>query len=130
MAAAQVAKKLKDKRQQRTIEGIFKKVKNLHYIYFLSSSIKPQLSKHYIFQIDKNDTGSISLSEYFGIFSAHGIVVDKAETSRVILLAGEDGILSKDKFVKIVQGSNFFMKSFDKNKDGEVTEVKSFIIPI
>jgi hypothetical protein len=26
MAAAQVAKKLKDKRQQRTIEGIFKKV--------------------------------------------------------------------------------------------------------
>ena len=29
MAAAQVAKKLKDKRKQRTIEGIFKKV----YIY-------------------------------------------------------------------------------------------------
>ena len=27
MAAAQVAKKLKDKRQQRTIEGIFKKVR-------------------------------------------------------------------------------------------------------
>ena len=27
MAAAQVAKKLKDKRKQRTIEGIFKKVK-------------------------------------------------------------------------------------------------------
>jgi hypothetical protein len=26
MAAAQVAKKLKDKRQKRTIEGIFKKV--------------------------------------------------------------------------------------------------------
>ena len=26
MAAAQVAKKLKDKRKQRTIEGIFKKV--------------------------------------------------------------------------------------------------------
>ena len=30
MAAAQVAKKLKDKRQQRTIEGIFKKVSNIH----------------------------------------------------------------------------------------------------
>ena len=29
MAAAQVAKKLKDKRQQRTIEGIFKKVKRI-----------------------------------------------------------------------------------------------------
>ena len=29
MAAAQVAKKLKDKRQQRTIEGIFKKVKGI-----------------------------------------------------------------------------------------------------
>ena len=28
MAAAQVAKKLKDKRQQRTIEGIFKKVES------------------------------------------------------------------------------------------------------
>ena len=27
MAAAQVAKKLKDKRQKRTIEGIFRKVK-------------------------------------------------------------------------------------------------------
>jgi hypothetical protein len=42
----------------------------------------------------------------------------------VIRLAGEDGNLSKDKFVKIVQGSDFFMKSFDKNKDGEVTEVR------
>ena len=51
-------------------------------------------------------------------------MVNKAETSRVIRLAGEDGILSKDKFVKIVQGSDFFMKSFDKNKDGEVTEVR------
>ena len=28
MAAAQVAKKLKDKRKQRTIEGIFKKVQS------------------------------------------------------------------------------------------------------
>jgi len=97
MAAAQVAKKLKDKRQQRTIEGIFKKV-------------------------DKEGKGSITLNDYFGIFSSHGIVVDKVETSRVISLAGEDGTLSKEKFVKIVQGSDFFMKSFDKNKDGEVTE--------
>ena len=29
MAAAQVAKKLKDKRQQKTIEGIFKKVRTI-----------------------------------------------------------------------------------------------------
>jgi Ca2+-binding EF-hand superfamily protein len=85
------------------------------------------LRKYNIFQIDKDDTGSISLPEYFGIFSAHGIVVDKAETSRVIRLAGDDEKLSKDKFLKIMQGSDFFMKSFDKNKDGEVTEVKSFI---
>ena len=75
-------------------------------------------------QVDKDGIGSISLSEYFGIFSAHSIVVDKVETNRVIRLAGEDGNLSKDKFVKIVQGSDFFMKSFDKNKDGEVTEVR------
>ena len=33
MAAAQVAKKLKDKRQQRTIEGIFKKVCILYCMY-------------------------------------------------------------------------------------------------
>lgn len=97
MAAAQVAKKLKDRRQQRTIEGVFKKV-------------------------DKDGSGSISLSDYFGIFEDHGIVVNKAETNRVIRLAGEDGTLNKENFVKIVRGSDFFLKSFDKNKDGEVTE--------
>ena len=32
MAAAQVAKKLKDKRQQRTIEGIFKKVCRIYFL--------------------------------------------------------------------------------------------------
>jgi hypothetical protein len=36
-------------------------------------------------------------------------------------LAREDGNLSKDKFVK-------FMKSFDKNKDVEVTEVRMLSI--
>ena len=36
MAAAQVAKKLKDKRQQRTIEGIFKKVSIVVYYVELS----------------------------------------------------------------------------------------------
>ena len=45
--------------------------------------------------------------------------------SRVIKLAGEDGNLTKENFVKIVKSSDFFMKSFDKNKDGVVTEVGS-----
>ena len=85
---------------------------------------------NFSFQVDKNDTGRITTSEYFGIFESHGIVVDKAETARVIHLAGENGTLSKDKFVKIVQGSDFFMKSFDKNNDGEVTEVKKTDAPI
>ena len=43
--------------------------------------------------------------------------------SRVIKLAGEDGNLTKENFVKIVKSSDFFMKSFDENKDGVVTEV-------
>ena len=42
---------------------------------------------------------------------------------RVIKLAGEDGNLTKENFVKILKTSDFFMKSFDKNKDGVVTEV-------
>ena len=45
------------------------------------------------------------------------------ETRRVVKLAGEDGMLTKENFFKIVQGSDFFLKSFDKNNDGEVTEV-------
>ena len=44
----------------------------------------------------------------------------------MIKLAGEDGNLTKENFVKILKSSDFFMKSFDKNKDGVVTEV-SFI---
>ena len=75
--------------------------------------------------MDKDGSGTISISEYFGIFEAHGIVVTNVETNRVIQLAGKDGNLNKEKFVKIVQGSDFFMKSFDKNKDGEVTEVNN-----
>ena len=38
-------------------------------------------------------------------------------------MAGEDGNLTKKDFVKILRSSDFFMKSFDKNKDGVVTEV-------
>ena len=48
----------------------------------------------------------------------------QSETRRVVKLAGEDGMLTKENFFKIVQGSDFFLKSFDKNNDGEVTEVR------
>ena len=51
----------------------------------------------------------------------------QSETRRVVKLAGEDGMLTKENFFKIVQGSDFFLKSFDKNNDGEVTEVKTII---
>ena len=42
---------------------------------------------------------------------------------RVIRLAGDDGNLTKKDFFKILRSSDFFMKCFDKNKDGVVTEV-------
>lgn len=43
---------------------------------------------------------------------------------RVHKLVGPDGLLKKDEFIKILQSSNFFMKTFDKNQDGIVTEVR------
>ena len=100
-----------------------------------------------MFQLDKDGKGSISLYDYFGMFESHGIEVTQVEystvqystvqystvqysievtqveTRRVVKLAGEDGMLTKENFFKIVQGSDFFLKSFDKNNDGEVTEV-------
>ena len=45
-------------------------------------------------------------------------------TEREITSSQEDGLLTKENFFKIVQGSDFFLKSFDKNNDGEVTEVR------
>ena len=45
---------------------------------------------------------------------------------RVIRLAGDDGNLTKESFIKILKSSDFFMKAFDKNKDGIVTEVDLF----
>lgn len=42
---------------------------------------------------------------------------------RVIRLAGEDGNLTKENFTKILRSSDLFLKAFDKNKDGIVTEV-------
>ena len=58
------------------------------------------------------------------MFESHGIEVTQSETRRVVRLAGDDGLLTKENFFKIVQGSDFFLKSFDKNNDGEVTEVR------
>jgi len=99
MAAAQIAKKLKDKRQKSYIEGIFKKM-------------------------DKDGNGTISLTEYFAIFEEHGIKVNQAETNRVMKMAGEDGNLTKENFIKILRSSDLFLKAFDKNKDGIVTETE------
>ena len=48
--------------------------------------------------------------------------------SRVIRLAGDDGTLTKRSFIKILKSSDFFMKAFNKNKDGIVTEVKVSVI--
>jgi hypothetical protein len=42
---------------------------------------------------------------------------------RVTQLAGQDGNLSKEAFINHLKSSNFFLKSFDKNKDGYVSEV-------
>ena len=39
-------------------------------------------------------------------------------------MAGEDGTLTKENFTKILRSSDMFLKAFDKNKDGIVTEVK------
>ena len=50
----------------------------------------------------------------------------KKKLLRVIRLAGDDGNLTKESFIKILKSSDFFMKAFDKNKDGIVTEVDLF----
>ena len=41
-------------------------------------------------------------------------------------MAGEDGTLTKENFIKILRSSDLFLKAFDKNKDGIVTEVGFF----
>ena len=38
-------------------------------------------------------------------------------------MAREDGTLTKENFIKILRSSDLFLKAFDKNKDGIVTEV-------
>ena len=74
MAAAQVAKKLKDRRQKHTLEEIFRKV--------IISIICCPLPIKKIAKVDKDGSGTISLGEYFGIFEEHGINLSKSEVER------------------------------------------------
>ena len=46
---------------------------------------------------------------------------------RVMKMAGEEGTLTKENFIKILRSSDLFLKAFDKNKDGIVTEVCNWI---
>ena len=46
---------------------------------------------------------------------------------RVMKMAGEEGTLTKENFIKILRSSDLFLKAFDKNKDGIVTEVCNYI---
>lgn len=75
-------------------------------------------------KMDKDGNGTISLTEYFAIFEEHGIKVNQSETNRVMKMAGEDGTLTKENFIKILRSSDLFLKAFDKNKDGIVTETE------
>ena len=45
---------------------------------------------------------------------------------RVMKMAGEEGTLTKENFIKILRSSDLFLKAFDKNKDGIVTEVCNY----
>ena len=42
-------------------------------------------------------------------------------------MAGEDGTLTKENFTKILRSSDMFLKAFDKNRDGIVTEVDNVV---
>ena len=74
MAAAQVAKKLKDRRQKQTLEEIFRKVSLiLKWQYFATFEC---------LKVDRDGSGTISLTEYFGIFEEHGVKMSKSESER------------------------------------------------
>ena len=85
MAAAQVAKKLKDKRKQRTIEGIFKKVRAVPRVSVCWTERdfnQLVFNAVLVVQVDRDGNGTISMSEYFAIFEDHGITVNKTEVER------------------------------------------------
>ena len=73
MAAAQVAKKLKDRRQKQTLEEIFRKVSRCSLVlrYVLLG-----------WKVDRDGSGTISLTEYFAIFEEHGVKMSKSESER------------------------------------------------
>ena len=76
MAAAQVAKKLKDRRQKQTLEEIFRKVCSV-------SSLGKKCSQFWFdWKVDRDGSGTISLTEYFGIFEEHGVKMSKSESER------------------------------------------------
>ena len=84
MAAGQVAKKLKDKRKQRTIEGIFKKVGAVRRACWTERELQQLIISNVVLvvQVDRDGNGTISMSEYFAIFEDHGITVNKTEVER------------------------------------------------
>ena len=53
---------------------------------------------------------------------------DDYHLPRVRQIAGQDGQISKHDFVKHLKYSKYFLKSFDKNDDGIITEVGTIII--
>ena len=73
MAAAQVAKKLKDRRQKQTLEEIFRKVCPA----WPDGDVWPVCPK-----VDRDGSGTISLTEYFAIFEEHGVKMSKSECER------------------------------------------------
>ena len=67
------------------------------------------------------------MENFQGIYFAEADFTRNYVFFRAYQFAGEDGCLTKKNFIKILRSSDLFMKSFDKNKDGVVTEVKSFL---
>lgn len=151
MAAAQVAKKLKDRRQKQTLEEIFRKVCwycwsswRHNFSFELQTLIVIWLSGGQGWVRD-NFSGRVFLNIWRArrenqqirgwkvcLKSWNSFVCQRIRSfhlwnvgtvCRVHKLVGPDGLLKKDDFIKILQSSNFFMKTFDKNQDGIVTEV-------
>ena len=63
------------------------------------------------------------MENFYRIYFAEADFTRNYVFFRAYQFAGEDGCLTKKNFIKILRSSDLFMKSFDKNKDGVVTEV-------
>ena len=91
-------------------------------------------------QVDHNSTGTITTQEYLNMYSVQGATLTQTEKTNLnrysrdsrklnfktafFRLAGENGKLRKEDFIKLVKKSTTFSKTFDKNKDSIVTEVR------